>query len=463
MGLLQTLYGRVHKPFHRSIKAAVASTVTAWALTMACSTAHSADLLSLYREAMKNDATLAAAQADHAAGLEALPQARSQFFPSVGLSASAIRNKLENSVDVLGRTITTDPSFTSEDYSLSLTQPIYRKQIWAQYDQAKAQVRYSDAQLALAEQDLMIKVAQAYFDALLAQDNVDLMREQKNAITAQLRQAKRLYESGFGTVTDVNEAQSRYDSADAQDIAARNTLEIRMRALEEITGKLPERLQPLGAQASLNLPEPADAERWIEHALANNPAIIARQAGVEAALQEVEKARAGHFPSVDLIASYGYSVDPGYTTLNTTNQSTTIGIRANLPLYQGGYVNSRVRQTVNLRERARSELDAIRRRTIQQTRQEYLNVVNGIAQVQALEQALQSHETTLYSIQKGFQAGLRTNVDILNEQQLLYTAKRDLYQVRYGYLLSRMKLKAAAGLLDETEIALVNSWLAAAP
>lgn len=428
-------------------------------LATCCAPVAADDLLGLYREAVLHDATYAAARADYTASLEALPQAKAQLLPTISLSASAIRNQLDNHAPVLGVPRRTEHDFTSENIGLSLNQPLYRRQLLAQLGQADAQVRFATARLEQARQDLTLRVALAYFDALLAQDNVQLAQEQKASISEQLRQAKRMYAAGVGTITDVNEAQARFDSTYAQEIEARNALEIRLRKLEEITQRYPGKLTPFGEQPQPTPPEPADVGHWIDSALANNPNVLSQLANLDVVGRELEKARGGHHPTVDLIASYDKSVDPGYTTLDTTNYNTRVGIQLQIPLYQGGYVNSRVRQMLAAEDKTRNELEASRRQATQLTREAYLDVVSGIARIKALEQALKSHQLALYSTRKGFQAGVRTNVDVLNEQQLMYTAKRDLYKARYEYAIARLKLKAAVGMLDEEEVALVNNWL----
>jgi len=421
---------------------------------------HAADLLTLYRDALANNPGYAAARADLAAARELLPQARGQLLPNLGLNAGATRTQVDNdTVGIFGNRRETRYEFTSSSYGLTLNQPLYRRQLWAQLDQARAQIREAEARFAYAGNDLALKLVQAYFDALLARDNLRLIAEQKTAIEAQLAQAKRLYESGYGTVTEVNEAQARLDSVRAQEIAAVNTLEVRLHGLNEITGRLPKTLLPLGSGMPLQRPDPERLEDWIEFALERNPVVRFQQARLEIAQQELAKARAGHHPTLDLVAGLRRDRDPGYTTLDTRNEVAEIGLRFNLPLYQGGQIESRGRQTLALLDSARSQLEAARRQVAQQTRQEYLNVVNGVAQVGALEQALKSHELALYSMEKGFKAGVRTSVDILNQQQLLYTAKRDLLKARYDYLISRMKLKTAAGLLEESDIEEVNGWL----
>ncbi len=429
-------------------------------IALALSTAgQAADLLSLYREALVNNPTYAAARADYAAAQQLVPQARGQLLPNVGLNAQATRMQVDNETSFLGQARERRYEFTSTSYGLSVSQPIYRRQLWAQLEQASAQVHEAEARLAHAGNELALKLTQAYFDALLAQDNVRLAAEQKAAIEAQLMQAKRLFASGFGTVTEVNEAQARLDSVLAQEIAALNNLEVRLHALQEITGQLPEALLPLGDGMPLQPPEPAKLEAWIEFALQRSPLVRLQQARVAIAEQELAKARAGHQPTLDLVASLRRDRDPGYTTLDTRNEVGEIGLRFNLPLYQGGQIEARSAQALALLDSARHQLEAARRQVSQLVRQEYLNVVNGIARVGALEQALKSHELALYSMEKGFKAGLRTSVDILNQQQLLYAAKRDLLKARYDYLLSRLRLKAAAGLLELADIEAVNGWL----
>jgi outer membrane protein len=318
----------------------------------------------------------------------------------------------------------------------------------------------TDAQLKIAEQDLVLRTAQAYFDVLIAQDSVQLAEAQKTAITEQLAQAKRNFEVGSATITDTHEAQARHDLTYAQEISAQNNLEIKRSALQQLINELPQNLKPLGPRFRLDAPLPADMEKWVGNAQLNSPQLVIAHAAVELAEKEVEKNRGGHLPTVDLVANYSTSNANGSSFgvgIDSTNKS--IGVQLNVPIFQGGAINSKWREAEANRERARQDLENARRSVAQQTRQSYLGVVSGIAQVQALQQALVSSESVLEASKLGQEVGVRTNLDVLNAQQQLYSTRRDLYQAEYNFLLSELRLKASVGELDEAELAKVNQAL----
>lgn len=412
--------------------------------------AHAANLLDIYGEAQLQDAAFASARAAYRAGQEKLPQGLAQLLPTVSLSANATNN------DVSSPTI--NRQYTNEGYSLSLSQPLYRKQNFAVYEQAKSQVSVAEAQFVAAKQDLMVRVAQAYFDVLLAQDNVMLSGAQKTAIAEQLEQAKRNFEVGVATITDTHEAQARYDLATSQEIAAKNDLEIKKRALQLIIGHIPESLAGLNSKLGLKYPEPNDMAKWVEAAEQQNLQLQVQRASLEIANLEVERNRGGHHPTVDLVASYSDSKNASFQFSGTTT-SQAIGVQLNLPLYQGGLVNSRIREAVANQDKARQDLELTRRQVALQSNQSFLGVTNGIAQVKALEQALVSSQSSLESTRIGQEVGVRTSVDVLNAQQQLYSAKRDLSQARYNTILSQIKLKQATGTLGEDDLQQVNQWL----
>lgn len=422
--------------------------------------AGAAGLAPMVQAALAHDATYAVARHEYLAGVEALPQGIAQLLPSVTLNASTIENKVDYTYRLApGRTRTIDYPFNTPSYSVSLTQPIFRVQLFAQLAQASAKVKVATFSFEQARQDLLVRVIQAYLEALLATDNLRLIGEQKTAIAEQLKQYQRMFESGFGTVTDVNEAQARFDNATAQEIASRSTLEIKQRALQQITGQYPDKLFPLSNRFVPKLPEPAGIDEWIETALAANPYVLASQHAVDVARGDYRIAASGHLPTVDFVASRTVTKNPAYTAVNSTTDTTAIGFQMSWPIFQGGYVNSRMRQFAELENKAKSALNGARNNITQETRQQYLNVVNGVAQLAALEQALKSNELALYSTQKGYQAGMRTSVDVLNAQQQMFTAKRDLYQARYNYITALIKLKAAVGSLNDQDVVLVDGWL----
>ena len=421
-------------------------------LVLLSSPIYAADLVEVYREAQQQDAAYASARAALEAGQEKAPQGLALLLPTASLNADTTGNRVDR-----GGT-TTD--FNSHSYSLSLSQPVYRKQNFAQYEQSKSQVIQAEAQFAVARQDLITRVAQAYFDVLLAQDNVALAGAQKAAIGEQLEMAKRNFEVGTVTITDTHEAQARYDLTTAQEIAAQNDLEIKNRALQLILGKLPAHLNALNDQLPLVLPEPNDMTKWVEQAEQQSPQIAIQRAALEIATQEVERNRAGHYPTLDLVASYRDSTNASLSFgVGGEIKSSAIALQLNLPIYQGGAVNSRVREALANQEKTRQDLELGNRQAALQTRQAFLGVTSGLAQVKALEQALVSSQSSLDSTKLGQEVGVRTNVDVLNAQQQLYTAKRDLSQARYNYILNQLKLKSAVGALQDEDVEQVNRWL----
>ena len=421
--------------------------------------AEAAGLLHLFRDAQQSDPLYAAARAERNAADSLVAQARGQLLPQI--TANASRNHNDQSVDTATSRgdFSRKYGFNSVNASLNLTQPLIRPQSWFAYAQANAQVRQAESQFHNARQDLIIRLAQAYFDILLAEDTLTLSLEQKSAIAEQLKQARRFFEAGVGTVTDINEAQARFDTISAQEIAAQNNLEVKTRALEQIVGHYYPRISRLGSNPALELPEPADPDKWISFALAGNPLVAAREAALENAGHEVKKSYSAHLPTVDIVASRVYSENPGYTTIDTTSWNNVLGVQVSVPIFSGGATQGRADQASSLREKAQFDLEATRRAVTLSARQEYLNVVNGVAQIKALEQAVKSNETALYSARKGLEAGVRTSFDVLNAQQLLFSAKRDLALERYRYLLSRLRLRAAGGLLGEDDVVLVDRLL----
>ena len=423
-------------------------------------TAGAADLLDTLRNAQRNDPIFSAARATQQAGQEKLPQGRALLMPSVNLVANSTYN--DQTTQYKG--VTSFPGgnnrYNSHGYGVTLVQPLYRQQNWIAYSAAELQVAQSDAQFRIAEQDLVLRVAQAYFDVLIAQDSVQLAEAQKTAIAEQLAQAKRNFEVGSATITDTHEAQARHDLTHAQQIAAQNNLEIKQRALQQLTNELPQDIRPLGKQFNLQTPQPADMEQWVNDAQRNSPQLAIAQAAAELADKEVTRNRGGHYPTVDMVANYSKNyANGGSFGVGSDSSNKSIGVQLNLPLFQGGAVNSKWREAEANRERATQELENTRRSVALQTRQAYLGVVSGIAQVKALQQALTSSESVLEASKLGQEVGVRTNLDVLNAQQQLYSTRRDLYQAQYSYLLSQLRLKAAVGALGEAELASVNQAL----
>lgn len=424
--------------------------------------AQAADLLDTFRVAQANDPVFAAALATLQAQQEKLPQGRSQLLPNVSVSANSTFN--DQTIQYLGAAPFggANPAtqrYNSYGYSVNLTQPLFRQQNWLTYTEAELQVAQAEAQFKLAEQDLIMRVAQAYFDVLIAQDSVQLAAAQKTAITEQLEQARRNFEVGSTTITDTHEAQARYDLTVAQEIATRNDLEIKRQALQQLTNEAPKDIQSLGKDFKLEVPQPANMEQWVNDAQLNNPQLAAAREAVAIAEKEVARNRSGHYPTVDLVANYSKTNANGSSLglgVGSDVAGTSVGVQMNMPLFQGGAVNSRWREAEASLDRARAELENTRRSIETQTRQAYLGVVSGIAQVKALQQAQTSGKSVLEASKLGQEVGVRTNLDVLNAQQQLYTTRRDLYQAEYNYLVSQLRLKAYAGSLGEEDITRVN-------
>jgi outer membrane protein len=418
-----------------------------------------ADLFAVYRLAQEHDPTWATARANHRAGLEKGPQGLAQLLPTLTLSASDYRVAQDT------RTAVVDGRFRydSTAYSAVLTQPLYRKQNFAGYEQGKAQVGQAEAELDQARHDLILRVTGAYFDVLVAQDRLEWALAEKQAIAGQLRLAQRNYEVGQGSLVDVHAAQARLDLIAAEEIAAGNDLEVKKEALRVLTRAPAGALARLRTPLPLAAPEPADIEHWVQAALAANPRVRRSEHAVAIADQDLEISRAGHHPTLDLSASHSYS-DAGGSAFGTPIETTThqVGLVFAVPLFQGGATASRVRESQAKREASAQQLEASRRQAAQQAREAYLAVASGLARVNALEQALVSNRQALESTLLGYERGLRTGVDVLNAQRELFRTQRDASQARYDYLLARLRLKSAAGTLDENDLRALNGLLTGA-
>ncbi len=426
------------------------------------------NLLELYQQAQSNDSLWAAAQSSHAAIQEKLVQGRALTLPTVTFNANAAHNQTD--IDHTGGNgiFATNRSgfdkFETYSYSVNVNHPLYRKQNQIQYEETKTQVSQADEQLNAAKLDLMTRTAQAYFDVLLAQDKIDLIEAQKAAVTRQLEQAKANFEVGTATITDVHDAQARYDLLIAQEIAARNDLEIRKRAIQAIIGQMPGQLASAKETLVVTIPAPQDMERWVDMAEQRSPQILYQQKALKLASQEIERAHAGHLPTLDIVGNFSDNRANGGSLEDLSGYDKsfkrgTLGLQLQIPIYQGGAISSRERESVISQQKAKDDVEQARRQIGLQTRQAYLNVASAVAQVKAYEQALASSQSSLDSTSLGYEVGVRTSVDVLNAQQQYFSAKRDLLQARYTWMNSVIKLKAAAGLLTEQDLAETSTML----
>ena len=421
-------------------------------------------LIDIYQQALAHDPVLASALSANQAAQEIIEQAKALYRPTVNLTAGA--GAYQTDIRFIDNGGNNNPfrfqgrsHYEGYNYGVDARQPIYRKQNLVQIDESKIQVSQADKQLALSQQDLILRTTQAYFDVLIAQDKIDLSAAQKTAILGQLEQAKANFDVGTATITDVNEAQARYDLVVAQEIAAINEYQIAKRAVQAITGQIPQKLAAVRADIKTNnLVQPMD--KWLEVAGLNNLNIQIQQDALKLSDQEIERNRAVHLPTLDAVASYGDNYANGSSTGTGSDLKTGfIGLQVQLPLYQGGATSSRIRQAVLNKQKAQDDVDIARRQTELETQRAYLNLSTSIAQVKAYEQALISSQSQLDSTKLGYEVGVRTSIDVLNAQQQLFSAKRDLLQSRYNYLVNIIRLKAASGVVAEVDLADINQQL----
>ena len=422
---------------------------------LAAPAADAANLGAIYALALSNDAQYAAAVQTAAAGRERSAQGRALLRPTIGITANARRN------DDLSSLYDGRRYYNSGSAALTLSQPLLRPVNWATYRQGELQALLADQQLRLAGQDLLVKVSRGYFEVLQAQDALTTVRAQKDAFAQQLAQAKRSYDVGLAPVTDVNEAQSRYDLTLAQEIAARNDLAVKRRALEKSINVSP--LPPLASLDPAVAIDILSAEQL--QALADSAAQNAMQVQVgitaeQIAQREVEKQQAAHLPTIDAVASVAKNHNINFSTFGgQRTQPMSIGVELAIPLYQGGAISSRVREAVANLGRSQSELENARRQALFDARQALLGVESGIALNQALKQGVTSAETQVRSTRRGLEVGVRTRVDVLNAEQQLYTTLRDLSAARYQALIAGLQLKAAAGALNEQDLNALDALL----
>jgi len=416
-------------------------------------------LMDVYQQALAHDATLASALSANRAAQEIIEQGKALYRPTVNFNADT--NTLQSNIHYLGTPGNNKSSFDNYRYGVDARQPIFRKQNLIQIEQAATQVSQADKQLNLAQQALMLRTTQAYFDVLMAQDKIELIGAQKAAIASQLAQAQANFDLGSATITDANEAQARYDLTLAQEIAALNEFAIAKHAVQAITGQLPQRLASVKPQLKPNEMGQSMAT-WQELALMNNLNIQIQQDAAKLAEQDIARNQAGHLPTLDAVASYTDSYANGSVSrFGTGNelQVGSIGLQLQIPLYEGGATSSRVRQAVLNKQKAQDDLDLVRRQTELDTQRAYLNLSSSIAQLKALDQAVVSSQSQLDATQLGYQVGVRTSVDVLNAQQQLYGAKRDALQARYNYLTNIIRLKTAAGIVAAADLVDINQQL----
>ncbi|WP_219132535.1 TolC family outer membrane protein [Janthinobacterium sp. UMAB-60] len=436
-------------------KPLIAVLMTSAFVSMTCSLqAQAADLIQVYQQALANDAQYASARAALSAGMERVPQGLAGLLPQVSASGSNTRNNIEPITSTISMPTV---KVHTNSYNLTLAQPLFRWDRWETYQQSKLAQAIAEAQFAQVQQDLITRVAQAYFDVLSAQDNLGATQAQKVATTEQLASAKRNFEVGTQTITDTHEAQAAYDLVVAQEFAAINDLANKRSALQTIIGEAPASLAPMRTGVVLSAPEPAAIDPWVSSAEEQNYGVVTAQFNVESAKRDIGRNRAGHYPTLDLIANAGHTYTTGGGNGNSNNNA--IGVQWSIPIFSGFAVTSKVRESIALENKARNDLETARRTASQGARQAFLGVNSGLAQVKALEAAEVSSKSALESNQLGYQVGVRINIDVLNAQKQLFSTQKDLSKARYDTIMNGLRLKAAAGTLKETDLMPVNALL----
>ena len=415
------------------------------------------DLMESYDLALQSDPQLWAQAANQQATAELADQADALFLPSIGVTANTNKIWTETSSQRFGG----ESDSIDRGYTLSLIQPIYRRESFVQNRQADIAITGAAAQFRVVEQDLIVRVADAYFGVLGAEDDLRFAEAEKEAISKQLEEAQQRFEVGLATIIDVSEAQAAFDIASSAVIAAENALANSREFLRETTGQYPQDLSQLAQEVPLLRPEPENPEQWSETALVTNPSLQVVGSDVDFARENIQLQRSGHFPTLDIVAQKNYTSqsDSNLSGGSQTHQE-LIGLELNLPIYSGGAVSSRTREAgYRLNEVMQTE-EQQRRSVMRQTREAYNSVLSGISQVNALNQAVRSNEKALEATEAGFEVGTRTTVDVLNARRELFSAKRDYAQARYQYIVNTLRLKQAAGIVTVDDLQQINTWLA---
>ncbi|MGQ0619236.1 MAG: TolC family outer membrane protein [Panacagrimonas sp.] len=451
--------------------------LTPYAVLLACFLAPAAipaaELLKVYEQALANDTQLQAAQHARDAAVEARPQARAALLPQIlgtyarqeGSSDGTSTNNFSvpdnnpTTPDPVRRNVTPfDADTEDEALSLSLQQIVFDWSAFTRYGQAGIQVALAEARFRNAGQSLVLRTAQAYFDVLGATDNLGFSKAEKTSLDRQLEQARRRFEVGLSAITDVQEAQARFDLTVAQEIAADQQLASAHQALAEITGSADTLARPLRDEIPLTPPTPAIVETWVSVAKDNNLDLLAARLAADIADKDIDAARAGHLPTVGFQAQYqDVTSDSGDRALDSTGE--TYGVQVQLPIFSGLAIRSRISQATAIHEQRKAEYVGAARSVERQTRDAYLGVMSGAARVKALKQAVLSSTTALDASETGLEVGTRTAIDVLNAQRDLFSARRDYSRARYDYLLSVLQLKAAAGKLGPDDLAEIDALL----
>lgn len=412
-------------------------------------------LAALYEMAVAKDPEFAAARAEHEAGLQYRAIGLSNLLPSINAGMEYGETNFEQKT--LSAPGTNEYDFTSKVYSIRLTQPVFNLSRLSAWREGNARADFADAVFAESRQALMLNTAEAYFNYLLALDNIELAKAQKEAYRERMTQTDKLFASGAATITDAEESKAYYQIAHSQELAAINTLEQRRRELQKLTGELPSDLRMLSENMPLALPDPNNLDTWLNAAETQSLKVISAQINLKVAQSLYEKAQAEHYPTLNLTALHQQGDHSNYFTED--DKTSRIGLVLDIPLYQGGRITAGASQAASLRDKAQHETEGAIAEARIRTTEAFFGVLNGVAKIQALEQAVKSNQITVDGMTIGQKVGIRTNTDLLNAQQQLYQTRRDLLKERYFYLLSRLQLKAATGTLRNEDLASIDQLL----
>ena len=409
----------------------------------------------LYDVARAYDAAVQSARSQYEATLARAEQSRAGLLPAVGLAMSMSRSTIDANVAIPNAT------FGAQGATVSASQPLYRPANRLTYEQGQKSVIVGQAQLQVAEQDLLIRVTQAYFDVLAAQDAVTFVEAQKAAVAEQLAAAKRNFEVGTSTITDTREAQARYDLVLAQEVAAANDLVVKRIGLERLVGSDVAKPKPLAPPVVLPPLQPTDVDAWVNQALDAHPLLRQSALALEVAQLETRKAEAANKPTLDLNGSFAMTHNDGSSTSvrDSRTNVATIALAFNMPLFSGYAIQNRIKETLALEDKARTDLEAARRTVSQATRVAYFGVLSGQGQAKALEAAEASSQSALDANKLGYQVGVRINIDVLNAQSQLYQTKRDLAKARYDVLVGSLRLRQANGTLTVQDLQAIDAVL----
>ncbi len=417
------------------------------------------DFLQALEQAEKIDPEILAAEFEYQATLETRAQSKSALLPTIELSVFTSQTKQVTTNSSIPTIIPNGSiDINTDGYSLSLSQSIYSHGLYKQLEQTDINIALSTAKINAQRQTLILRVADAYFLVLGAEDNLRFAQAEKEAIGQQLEQTKKRFDVGLIAITDVKESQAKYDVSVAQQIDAENKLAVTMEALRSLIGVMPVTLQSLSEDISLLVPEPANIDKWTDNAKQNNLSLQAARLSYDVARKQIDINKSGHYPYLGLSVKQNYTRPDG-GNLSSNSKDTSVLLQLTIPVYSGGLTSAKTRQAVLQAEQARALRDKAYRQAIQQVRESYLGVTTSIAQVKAFKQSLISTQAAYEATQAGFDVGTRTAVDVLASLREQYRAERDYAKARYTYVLNLLKLKSAAGILSKQDVVHINQWL----